>query len=173
MKKSTSWLAALLLLAGSLPVAGVFYSFQISDSVGKGIVVFLILASVWVWTIMLAKHLELMRAERVDRDFIRAFDRQVNPLEIFVRGPAHPNSPMAKVYATACVAVKREFESQASKQNRALSQIAPGVKNAFVRVTSTQGTNPFITYAVLNDGSEPGKRSGDGAYIPSEIVSVK
>ena len=110
-------------LAGSLPVAGVFYSFQISDSVGKGIVVFLILASVWVWTIMLAKHLELMRAERVDRDFIRAFDRQVNPLEIFVRGPAHPNSPMAKVYATACVAVKREFESQASKQNRALSQI--------------------------------------------------
>ena len=57
--------------------------------------------------------------------------------------------------------------------NRALSQIAPGVKNAFVRVTSTQGTNPFITYAVLNDGSEPGKRSGDGAYIPSEIVSVK
>ena len=113
----------LLFLAGSLPVAGVFYSFQISDNVGKGIVVFLILASVWVWTIMLAKHLELLRAERVDRDFSRAFDRQINPLEIFVRGPAHPNSPMAKVYAAACVAVKREFESQASKQNRALSQI--------------------------------------------------
>jgi hypothetical protein len=63
-------------LAGSLPVAGVFYSFQISDNVGKGIVVFLILASVWVWTIMLAKHLELLRAERVDRDFSRAFDRR-------------------------------------------------------------------------------------------------
>jgi hypothetical protein len=47
------------------------------------------------------------------------------------------------------------------------------VKNAFVRVTAISGPNPFITYAVVNDGSEPGKRSGDGAYIPSEIVSVK
>ncbi len=57
--------------------------------------------------------------------------------------------------------------------DRALMQIAPGVKNAFVRVTVVSGVNPFITYAVINDGSEPGKRSGDGAYIQSEIVSVK
>ena len=57
--------------------------------------------------------------------------------------------------------------------DRALMQIAPGVKNAFVRVTVVAGPNPFITYAVVNDGSEPGKRSGDGAYIQSEIVSVQ
>lgn len=57
--------------------------------------------------------------------------------------------------------------------DRAILQIAPGVKNAFVRVTVVSGVNPFITYAVINDGSEPGKRSGDGAYIPSEIVSVE
>ena len=55
----------------------------------------------------------------------------------------------------------------------ALLKIAPGTKNAFVRVTVVSGPNPFITYAVINDGSEPGKRSGDGAYIQSEIVSVK
>ena len=77
------------LLCAGLPVAGVFYSFQISDGVGKGIVIFLVLASVWVWTIMLAKHLELLKAERVDRDFLRAFERQVNPLEIFGR-PIRP-----------------------------------------------------------------------------------
>ena len=110
-------------LAGSLPVAGVFYSFQISDSVGKGIVVALMLASIGVWTIMAAKHLELRKAEKADRAFAHAFDRQDNPLEIFVRGPAHPESPMARVYAAACVAVKREFESQASKQHRTISQI--------------------------------------------------
>ena len=106
-----------------LPVAGLFYSFQISDNVGKGIVVFLVLASIWVWTIMIAKHAELKKAEWADQAFARAFDRQDNPLEIFVRGPAHPASPMAKVYAGACAAVKREFESKASKQHRALSQI--------------------------------------------------
>lgn len=110
-------------LVAGLPVAGLFYSFQISDNVGKGIVVFLVLASIWVWTIMLAKHTELKRAEWADQSFARAFDLQENPLEIFVRGPAHPSSPMAKVYAGACVAVKREFESQANKQHRSLNQI--------------------------------------------------
>ena len=110
-------------LGAGLPVAGVIYSFQISDGVGKAIVLFLVLASIAVWTIMLAKHLELRRAEKADQLFIHAFDRQENPLEIFVRGPAHPLSPLARVYAAACVAVKREFESQARKQHRALNQI--------------------------------------------------
>ena len=110
-------------LCAGLPVAGVIYSFQISDGVGKAIVLFLVLASIAVWTIMIAKHLELRRAEKADQLFIHAFDRQENPLEIFVRGPAHPVSPLARVYAAACVAVKREFESQARKQHRALNQI--------------------------------------------------
>ena len=110
-------------LSAGLPVAGVIYSFQISDGVGKAIVLFLVLASIAVWTIMIAKHLELRRAEKADQLFIHAFDRQENPLEIFVRGPAHPLSPLARVYAAACVAVKREFESQARKQHRALNQI--------------------------------------------------
>ena len=29
----------------------------------------------------------------------------------------------------------------------------------------TSGANPFIAYAVLNDGGEPGARTGDGAYV--------
>jgi hypothetical protein len=55
--------------------------------------------------------------------------------------------------------------------DRVIFTVTPLVKNAFIKVTAIDGENPFITYAVLNDGSEPGKRSGDGAYIPSEIVS--
>lgn len=111
------------LLCAGLPLADIFYSFQISDSVGKGIVIFLALASILVWTIMIAKHLELRRAEKADQIFMLAFDRQENPLEIFVRGPKHPVSPMAKVYDAACEAVKREFEAQTRKQNRTISQI--------------------------------------------------
>lgn len=111
------------LLCAGLPLAGVFYAFRISDGVGQAIVLFLLVASIVVWTIMIAKHLELRRAELADQRFIRAFEEQAHPLEIFVRGPAHPASPMAKVYATACVAVKREFEARASKQHRVLNQI--------------------------------------------------
>ncbi len=57
--------------------------------------------------------------------------------------------------------------------NQVLTQFAPGVQNAYARVTVKNGRNPFITYAVVNDGSEPGKRSGDGAFIESEIVPVE
>ena len=40
--------------------------------------------------------------------------------------------------------------------------------NAYARVTRTSGTNPFVTYGVINDGGIPGQRSGDGAFVLSE-----
>lgn len=106
-----------------MPLAGVWYSFQISDPMGKGIVVLLIGASIAAWTIMIQKYMELRKATQADQAFVRAFDRQENPLEIYVRGPSHPDSPMAKVYSAACLATKREIEAMARKQNRAIQQI--------------------------------------------------
>ncbi|HKC26264.1 MAG TPA: hypothetical protein VKF32_16095, partial [Thermoanaerobaculia bacterium] len=51
-----------------------------------------------------------------------------------------------------------------------LALYAPGVTNAYAKVTKTAGNNPFITYAVVNDGGAPGQRSGDGAFIPMSDV---
>ena len=48
-----------------------------------------------------------------------------------------------------------------------LSQYAPGVTQGYARITRTGGNNPFIAYAVTNDGAHPGDRSGDGAFISS------
>ena len=48
-----------------------------------------------------------------------------------------------------------------------LAQFAPGVHQAYARVSQIVGRNPFITYAVINDGAAPGARTGDGAFIPS------
>jgi hypothetical protein len=48
-----------------------------------------------------------------------------------------------------------------------LSQYAPGVTQGYARITRTGGNNPFIAYAVINDGANPGDRSGDGAFIIS------
>jgi len=50
-----------------------------------------------------------------------------------------------------------------------LSSRAPGVKNAYVRVTRTAGANPFVAYAVINDGAAPGQRTGDGAFVAMEV----
>ncbi|MEW5977851.1 MAG: hypothetical protein AB1898_18815, partial [Acidobacteriota bacterium] len=48
-----------------------------------------------------------------------------------------------------------------------LSRYAPGVSQGYARVTRISGNNPFITYAVINDGGFPGQRSGDGAFVAS------
>ncbi|MGA7993241.1 MAG: hypothetical protein WCC53_17575 [Thermoanaerobaculia bacterium] len=41
-----------------------------------------------------------------------------------------------------------------------------GVPNGYVRITRTAGTAPWIAYGVINDGGNPGERTGDGAYVP-------
>ena len=41
-----------------------------------------------------------------------------------------------------------------------------GISNGWVKVTSTAGTAPWIAYGVINDGGQPGQRTGDGAFIP-------
>ena len=48
-----------------------------------------------------------------------------------------------------------------------LNAYAPGTKQGYARVTRTAGTNRFVAYAVINDGGQPGERTGDGAFVPS------
>jgi hypothetical protein len=43
--------------------------------------------------------------------------------------------------------------------------LAQRAQQGYAHVTRTSGSNPFITYAVVNDGASPGDRSGDGAFV--------
>lgn len=52
------------------------------------------------------------------------------------------------------------------QQNLILTN-APGVLQGFAQIRRTSGNNPFIAYAVINDGAAAGLRTGDGAYIGS------
>jgi hypothetical protein len=51
--------------------------------------------------------------------------------------------------------------------NSVLALYAPSTPQGYARIMRTAGANPFICYAVINDGSAPGQRSGDGAFISS------
>ena len=107
------------------PLASLFYSFSISDPVGKAIVLILVVASIAVWTIMLQKGIELRQCARGDERFFHAFERQNHPLELYVHQElgAFQDSPMARVYAEACCAIQREIMARAKRQNRQLSEI--------------------------------------------------
>lgn len=48
--------------------------------------------------------------------------------------------------------------------NTILAQ-APGTVQGYAKIVRVSGTNPFIAYAVINDGGTPHVRSDDGAYI--------
>jgi len=48
-----------------------------------------------------------------------------------------------------------------------LAQYAPGTSQGYAKITRVAGANPFLAYAVINDGGQPGQRTGDGAFISS------
>ena len=47
----------------------------------------------------------------------------------------------------------------------ALSAYAPGVTDGYVHVRRVSGGNPFLAYAVINDGGVPQQRSDDGSFL--------
>jgi len=49
-----------------------------------------------------------------------------------------------------------------------LKALAPSATNGYARVTRTAGGNPFLCYAVINDGGIPQSRTDDGAFVGSE-----
>ena len=51
--------------------------------------------------------------------------------------------------------------------NSILATHAPETTEGYVRIEQFRGNNPFLAYAVVNDGGAPGERSGDGAYLPA------
>ena len=48
-----------------------------------------------------------------------------------------------------------------------LGRYAPDTNQGYAHVIRTSGSNPFISYAVINDGAHSGERSGDGSFIAS------
>ena len=52
--------------------------------------------------------------------------------------------------------------------NSILANHAPGITHAYVWIDQFIGNNPFLAYAVVNDGGAPGECSGDGAYLPAQ-----
>ncbi len=53
-----------------------------------------------------------------------------------------------------------------------LARHAPGVAQGYALVTRTAGSNPFLAFATVLDGAEPGKRSGDGAFVAAVVPEV-
>ncbi len=104
------------LLASSSP--GVYYAFENSDGVGKGIVVLLLIGSVFTWTVMLDKAMSLYRARKCAGRFLYRFraNRGNVATASMVRDGASDPSPVAKVYSAGVEKLLEFYEHDSINQ---------------------------------------------------------
>ena len=71
----------------------------------------------------------------------------------FALGPGSQAGP----YGAACAFQLPERLTAVALVSALAPFDAPGVTQGYVRVSRSSGQNPFVTYAVINDGAEPGQ----------------
>jgi len=100
-------------LAAGASSPGVYYAYQNSDSVGKGIVIFLLVGSVLTWTVMLDKVMALCRAKRLSERFLFRFrdNRRNVATPSLVRDGAGDPAPVAVVYTAGVEKLLEFYES--------------------------------------------------------------
>ena len=84
-------------LAAASP--GVYYAFQHSDSVGKGIVLLLLVGSSITWTVMVDKGLVLRRAKLLSRRFLYKFRAHQGSIASSALTREKIEGPIAELYA--------------------------------------------------------------------------
>ena len=92
-------------------------SFKLSDPVGQAIIIFLVIGSMFVWTIMVNKWLELDRAISATRRFLKAYRGEPDPLSLLRKHAKFGESPLYQVYIKACVALGTELNPGSFNQD--------------------------------------------------------
>lgn len=107
-----------------LPVAdsAIYYAFKNTDLMGQGIVVVLLLFSVFTWTVMLEKLICLHKAKADTIKFITAFREKRNPLSLNEKAQQDP-SPAARIYEAGFERVKTLHLEVPGGGRRALNDV--------------------------------------------------
>ena len=60
--------------------------------------------------------------------------------------------------------------SAAQTQDEAVQKDLTQLQGTWVRISRQSGFGPWFAYGVINDGSAPGLRTGDGAFVPMQVT---
>lgn len=105
-----------LILAASTP--GVYYAYTNSDGVGKGIVVLLLIGSVFTWSVMIDKGMALYRARQCSNRFLarfRANKKNIATPQLVREGSADPG-PIGAIYSAGVERLLEFYESDSRSQ---------------------------------------------------------
>lgn len=98
------------LAGGVFPLGSVFFAFRESTMTGQLIVALLFVGSIFAWSIMVSKFVELRRAERATSRFQHAFRKEAHPVGLFLKRQRFPESPLYTIYEKGSVALGAEME---------------------------------------------------------------
>ena len=114
---------------------GVYYAFENSDNVGKGIVVLLLIGSVFTWTVMIDKAMALYRARKLSQRFIARFrsNKRNIATPALVREGQLDSSPVGIIYSAGVGKLLEFYESDAQNQ-----QFAAGINTRPVKLSDAQ-----------------------------------
>jgi biopolymer transport protein ExbB/TolQ len=87
---------------GLLAESDLLYVWDKATPEGKAIIVVLMLFSVFAWTVMAAKALQMRRAKRLNQYFEAEFRSQKHVLDVYDRRLQVPDCPLFMVYQEGC-----------------------------------------------------------------------
>jgi len=97
-----------LIFAATAP--GVYYAFQNSDSVGKGIVMLLVIGSSITWTVMVDKGMQLSRAKKLSRRFLAKFQAHNGALNSASLSRESADGPIGYLYQSGIDKLNEFYE---------------------------------------------------------------
>ena len=98
----------------NLPLADMLSSFRMSNSAGQVIVLILFAGSIFAWSVMATKFMELRKAARSARQFAALYRKNRHPLELFAQQPALPGNPLSALYDAVCRDLARTLQIPAA-----------------------------------------------------------
>jgi biopolymer transport protein ExbB/TolQ len=85
---------------------------------GKAIIIVLIIFSIFAWSVMVAKALQMRRANKLNRLFEAEFRTQKHVLDIYDRRVQVPDCPLFMVYQEGCRELDVRLKGQAGGDKR-------------------------------------------------------
>src|SRR5512137_736345 len=85
-----------------LAVTDLPYVWEKATPEGKGIIVVLVIFSIFAWSVMASKAMQMRRAKRLNSFFDSEFRTQKHVLEVYDRRVQVPDCPLFVVYQEGC-----------------------------------------------------------------------
>lgn len=107
----------------TLPCASTFALLLKADAAGLIIILMLVAGSVYVWSLMFSKFLQLKSAKAESAHFLRTYRELEHPAELFLgKGGRSVNSPLQAVYDQACASLQAVLDVQGVEAEQVFKQ---------------------------------------------------